>query len=46
VISARLLLPLGLTDIRRANLKQKRANARAGFRFSVVFELHQRAPKP
>jgi hypothetical protein len=46
VISARLLLPLGLTDIRRANLKQKRANARTGFRLSVVFELQQGPPKP
>lgn len=46
VISARLLVPFGLTDRRRSNLNHKRANARTGFRLSVVFELQEGPPKP
>lgn len=46
VISARLLQPLGLTDLRRAHLKHRRANARAGFRLSVVFKLQQGPTHP
>lgn len=39
VISARLLVPFGLTDRRRSTLQPKLANAGRGFRLSIVFEL-------
>jgi hypothetical protein len=46
VISVRLLVPLGLTDIRKANLKHKRVNARTGFGLSILFKLQKVPPKP
>ncbi|MBD1206772.1 MAG: hypothetical protein H9533_21935 [Rhodobacteraceae bacterium] len=46
VISACLLLPLGLSNLRRSNLQPKLTNARRGFRQSIVFELQRGPPKP